>query len=376
MLARLDFLYSSFSHFISAHFRLFVVCLDLWRRNKHTLFAVECLFFAAVEEECHMGILFCFSNAKLLEAALGNVFAENICKLCWLECDVYILEAFVILCEADVVWLDYAFAFKTAFVFCESRCDFTRSVRTEVEENNSIVRVKTCVSRIYHWLEEFVCYAFFIALFDGCNKVFCLVAFHLCDSIISKLKTFPALVSVHSIESAHNSSDGAAALFCHIILKFAYKALCGSWGNVTSVCEAMHKWGNVILLAEVDESEKMCEVRVDTAVRKQTPEMELAACLLYVADSVKEFFVIEESAILDVLCDSGKFLINNAACTHICVAYFAVAHLSVRKTYVKTGALEAGVWKLCHELVHEWCICICDGIAGAAFAHTVAIENY
>ena len=138
----------------------------------------------------------------------------------------------------------------------------------------------------------------------------------------------------------------------------------------------MHKWGNAVLLAKVDESEEMCEVGVDTTVGEEAPEMELAACLLDVLDSTLEFFVIEESAVLDVLCDSGKLLINDAACTHICVAYFAVAHLTVRKTYVKTGALEAGVRKLCHELVHKWCIGIGDGIAGAAFANTVAIENY
>ena len=253
VLARFDFLNCCFSNFKCAHFRLFVVCLDLWRRNQYTLFAVKCLFFAAVEEECHVGILFSFSNSELLEAALGNVFAENICKLCWLECNMNILEAFVILCEADVVRLDNAVAVKAAFVLCEGCCDFTCSVRTEVEEDNGVVRCKTCVSWIYHWLEEFVCYAFFIALFDRCDKVVCLFAFHLCDSVISKLKTLPALVSVHSIESAHDSSNCAASLLLHIVLQVTDKALCRCWGNVTSVCEAVNEWGDALFLAEVDE---------------------------------------------------------------------------------------------------------------------------
>ena len=78
----------------------------------------------------------------------------------------------------------------------------------------------------------------------------------------------------------------------------------------------------------------MCEVGVDTAIGNKTPEMELAACLFDMADSVKELLILKECAVLDVLCDSGKLLINNAACAHVCVAHFAVAHLSVRKTYV------------------------------------------
>ena len=52
-------------HLVSAHFGLKVVGSHLRRRHEDAIFVVERRFAAAVEEECHVGILFGFGDVKL-----------------------------------------------------------------------------------------------------------------------------------------------------------------------------------------------------------------------------------------------------------------------------------------------------------------------
>ena len=53
------------------------------------------------------------------------------------------------------------------------------------------------------------------------------------------------------------------------------------------------------------------------------------------------------------LCDSCKLLINDSACADVGVANLGITHLTIRKTYCKSGSCALYKWALLHQLVHN-----------------------
>ena len=65
-------------NFVGAHFRLEVVGSHLWRWHQDAVFAFVWIFAAAIEEECNVCILFCFSYVELLLAKRAEIFAKGV----------------------------------------------------------------------------------------------------------------------------------------------------------------------------------------------------------------------------------------------------------------------------------------------------------
>ena len=74
---------------------------------------------------------------------------------------------------------------------------------------------------------------------------------------------------------------------------------------------------------------------VNAAVGQKPVKVELFTVFKCGIDSVVEFFVFKEVAVLYLFCDTGKFLINYAPRADVKVTYLAVTHLPVGEPYRK-----------------------------------------
>ena len=151
------------------------------------------------------------------------------------------------------------------------------------------------------------------------------------------LNTLPAVVSVHTVKSAHYRGELSAADFRKPRVKLVniVGSACGR--NVPSVKKGVNiNFGKTVLFRHFNKSVKMLDMTVYAAVGKKSHKMKRAAVLLTVVHSVKQCFICKEIAVFYGFCYSGKLLINNSAGANVCVTDFAVAHLTVRKTDVHT----------------------------------------
>ena len=110
-------------------------------------------------------------------------------------------------------------------------------------------------------------------------------------------------------------------------------------------------FGQTVFLRHFDDGIQMGDVAVNAAVTHQTHEVKCAAVCLAVFHRTLHGFVVKEIAVRDGLGDSGQFLVDDAAGTHIGVTDFAVAHLTVRQTYRHAGCADGGVGILGKEFV-------------------------
>ncbi len=94
-----------------------------------------------------MRIFLCFGNAKLCFALGGKIFAKCICKCFRAERNGNIRHFSIILCHADIVEREKTvFPFKTLEIgINKGSCDFSCTVRAEIEENNTVVFLHSAV---------------------------------------------------------------------------------------------------------------------------------------------------------------------------------------------------------------------------------------
>ena len=115
---------------------------------------------------------------------------------------------------------------------------------------------------------------------------------------------------------------------------------------------------------------------MNAAVRKKSPYVEVGILLLAVVDSAEEVLVLKENAVLDILGDQCKILIDDPAAAHVHMADFGVAHLAVRQTYEKAGSIALLEGTFCHQFVHDRCLChvycVCDVVLG----QTISVKNH
>ena len=68
--------------FMGRHLGLKVVGRNLGRWDKHTVFARERRFFAAIEEERHMGVFLGFGDPQLLFTGIRDEPGEDVVERC------------------------------------------------------------------------------------------------------------------------------------------------------------------------------------------------------------------------------------------------------------------------------------------------------
>ncbi len=142
----------------STHLRLEVICCNCGRRDECTVLILVGLFDTAVEEEGNVSVLLCLSDTELLESVCCEVFAQSVLDLFLLESDELVGDEFIVILEADICErheavcslevLDALRVGSVAGLSCdvlvavaESLCDLSCTVRTEVEEDDGVVRL-------------------------------------------------------------------------------------------------------------------------------------------------------------------------------------------------------------------------------------------
>ena len=85
--------------------------------------------------------------------------------------------------------------------------------------------------------------------------------------------------------------------------------------------------------------------------------MKIGILFLTVIYCAKKVFILEENAILDVLCDKRKILVYDPSGSDIHMSYLGISHLSVRKSYCQSGSISFLKRTLRHELVDNGRFC-------------------
>ena len=344
--------------FVGTHFGFEVVSRDFGRRNKNSVLAFVGGFNAAVEEERNVRILFGFRNAELLLAAFCEIFTEGIDKRTGFERDFDVFERCVVTGEANVFGSKEArFTVKTVeFFLRKSTRHFAGTVGTEVVENHAVAlfdfRDGRAVFDNDGGQHEFVRNALTIAFFD---------CFHCADSkvtlsegkhIVSLFHAVPAVVAVHCVISAANGRNFASSEFCDVVFEFACITRRAFGRQVTAVEEAVYEhFFHFFAFCHFEQREQMFDVTVNSAGSEQTHKMQLFAVVARRVHSVEQNAVFKETAVGYFLGNVREVLINHSACTHIEVTDFAVAHLTRRKTNVKTACAERCMRIFCKQFV-------------------------
>ena len=161
---RFNRIYQFLANLRCTHFRLKIVGCNLRRFNQNSVFSFVRLFHTAVEEKCNMCIFLCFSNTRLSHIVCCKILTKCIMKLNLVECNLFILNGVIVICEAYESNLWSCFSFKSLeIIIAECSCDLTSAVRTEIKEYNRIfIRYNTCRLSVF---------------LDNCrkNKLICLI---------------------------------------------------------------------------------------------------------------------------------------------------------------------------------------------------------
>ena len=293
-----------------------------------------------------MSILFSFSDVKLSLAIGSKVFAESILYVFLVEEDVYTGERCIVRSHAIVLQvLDSMHTLFRHILLSEDDSQFLRTVVTVVEEDHYVAFLDSTVySRIVDWLDEFVCHAFVVRFLHSLNHVSSILTLAFYQEVVSFLHTFPTLVTVHGIETAHDRSDGTCALSTMSSQLFD-EALTALRVSITTVHEAVDEgtFAYTIFLGDIAKLEQVVERTVYTTVGCQTHEVNVLAVFLGIAESRYHFLVLHDAVVSTSTVNLHQVLIYDATCTDVQVTYFRVTHLTVRQTYVFTACLQLRV---------------------------------
>ena len=324
---------------IGTHFGLKIICSNLRWRNKASVLSLTFLFNTAVEEECYMGILFCFSDSELCKTLWSYVLTEHICKLLWLECNLYVGHCCIILCHTNIIEREETISsFKSAETFVnECTGDLSCSVRAEIIEYYRIAALNCCTLNANCRNNKFICYTLVIGICDSLYSISSFFALAVNKCRISLFNSVPVIISVHSIITAWNSCNFSETYLLKLIAAFDYIILCTWRRYITSVKEGMDI--NIFythFLCHFNKTVKMRHMAVNSAGWKKSHKMKYFTVLGSIFHSIYKCFVFHYRAVFNSLGDTGKLLIYNTSCTDICMTYLTVTHLTVRKSYIHT----------------------------------------
>ena len=131
-----------------------------------------------------------------------------------------------------------------------------------------------------------------------------------------------------------------------------------------------------LLLGKVKQCFAVIDVTVNAAVTHKTHNVQLAVVLFDVFHRAQKSGIGEEVAVGNALGDTGKFLIDNATCTHVEVTYFAVAHLTFGQTYGKTACIKRCRGIVGHKVMYVGAAFHADCVAFCLLGQTVAVHDY
>ena len=262
-----------FCYFISAHFRLQVVCGHLRRRNQDAVFVAVRCFHTTVEEEGYMGVFFCFRNAQLGQPLIRDIFSQRIGHGLRREGKGDVGHLGIVLSHADVAEIfDLFFSFKSIEILIHKcPCDFSGTVRAEIEHDHSIAVVNAAVCFINDsWEYEFIVFITAVSLFHCRCTVGSMFPFAARHSVVGFFDTIPAFVTIHGIVAAGYGCDRTETGFFHVIFQLTNVFFGAARRHVSAVQEAVNiKVFDAFFFRHIDESKQVADMAVDATIRKQ-----------------------------------------------------------------------------------------------------------
>lgn len=144
------------------------------------------------------------------------------------------------------------------------------AVVAEVDEDDYIALLDSAVDGlVVDRLDKLVGNAVGIALLYGLDHIGGLLALSVDQQVVSLLDAVPALVAVHSVETADDAGNVCAVSFAHLARVFD-KACAALGVGVTAIHEAVYvSVAQSVLFRNLDELEEMIERRVNAAGRSE-----------------------------------------------------------------------------------------------------------
>ena len=172
-----------------------------------------------------MGVFLRLCNTDLSHIVSRQILAESIVKQYFVECNQLVGDRLVIICEAYISKVQPFFALKSfEIIIAERSGNLTGAVRTEIEEYDRISILYNChrfaVLLDHCGKHELVGLIIVIGRLNCLCGVGPLHAFAFCKSLICKLHTVPAVVSVHCIVTAGDHADLSHADLFHLRFQF------------------------------------------------------------------------------------------------------------------------------------------------------------
>ncbi len=216
-----------------------------------------------------MRIFFGFRNAQLVQSMLCQHLTQGILNLlrrkgyrCGNRC--------IILRHAHIVYR--ACSLRTCKIWevliMQRTGNFTRSVRTEVEENHTVTGSDFAIYAVNsEGFNKLIRYACGIGCLYAGSSACSMSALAQHQCFISTLHALPALVAVHCVITSADSSNLAYANLRHTLFQLMDIFQCCFRTDITAVEEGMHiNLSQAFNLRHAYKCQKMLDVAVDAAV--------------------------------------------------------------------------------------------------------------
>ena len=342
-----------FRHQGRTHFRLQVVGRDFRRRYQDTVFPGIGLFHAAVKEEGYMSVFFRFRNTQLLQAVLGQHFAQRIFVMLR-RIRGRNVDGRIVLGHADHMHRPgFCRPFKIRELFIMQRTgNFPGPVRAEIIEDHAVTLTDTG-SRFFSRVSRFVFlryterhYELIVhTRFIGSLNAFCSGSKNCTvpqnHIAIGFFQTFPAFIPVHGIIAAADRCKTANAFFLHKgfqILHIRNRAL---GRHIPAVQKSMYI--NLLQscrLCHFQQRFQMINVTVNAAVTEQAHQVQRTVLFFCMPQRIQQHLVLKETAFFDGMGNQGQVLINDPARPDVQMPYFRIPNLTSRQPYIFPAGLQ------------------------------------
>ena len=228
-------------YFRCTHLRLQIISCNSWRLYKYSVLILVWLFHTTVEEECNMSIFLCLSGTKLLQTICSKILAKCILDLLLLESDDLVRDRLIVILEAYICqWQLSTLTLKSCKLICtECSCDLTRTVWTEVKEDNRIVCLYSC-NRLSICLDnsrknKLICLIICIRICNCLYWICSLYALAIYHSCISFLYTIPVVITIHCIVTTGNTCDLTDSDLLHLVNECCNIILTRCWRCISTI---------------------------------------------------------------------------------------------------------------------------------------------
>ena len=184
-----------------------------------------------------MRVLLGLGNAQLGLAVGRQVLAQNVLQLHRGIGHLAVGHGGIVLSHADVVHLLAAAAALEAGegVVAEDAGHLTGTIRAEVHEDDGVAVLHAATLAGDTGQHELIGLVCSVGSLDGLGSVGSVLTLAVDKGSVGLLLAIPVVITVHGVETSHDSCYLAYAKLCHLGFQFLYKAFTRFWRSVTAI---------------------------------------------------------------------------------------------------------------------------------------------